>query len=124
MTSQAWPVATYAELVLTEQPTLRFIAVTDGARCSVHALHDLLAIGSIRWLIVEDDDDAGMIGFVFVSPAWRRHGVATALLKVATAYSEHYGLPSPKHVDERSPAGEAWAVTQGAEPARVVRTLE
>jgi GNAT superfamily N-acetyltransferase len=121
--SDALPVTRYADLTIPEQPELRFVAVTDGARCSVHALDDLIVVGSLRWLIVEDDDAAGMIGFVHVVPERRRQGIATALLSVARTYAEHHGLPAPRHTDERSADGDAWARSLGAAPAAVVRDL-
>ena len=110
----------YANFRLDSHPDLRFIAATDGRRCSVLALDDLIACGSLRWLIVEDDDDAGMIGYVYVAPEHRRRGIATALLAVANAYAEHYGLPAPRHFDERTPSGDAWARSLGAEAARSI----
>jgi GNAT superfamily N-acetyltransferase len=59
-----------------------------------------------------------MIGFVYVTPTWRRKGLATALLKVTTEYADQYGLPVPRHTEERTPSGDAWARALGAEPAR------
>jgi GNAT superfamily N-acetyltransferase len=117
-----WPVSGYADLRLDSHPELRFLAATDGRRCSVLALADLIVCGSLRWLIAEDDaddpePDAGMIGYVYVAPEVRRRGIATALLTAADAYAERYGLPAPRHTEDRSPSGDAWARSVGAEPA-------
>jgi len=114
-----WPVTGDADLRLDSHPEMRFTAVTDGHRCAVLALDDLIACGSLRWIIDEKPDDPtnGMIGYVYVSPEHRRRGVATALLTAACAYAEHYGVAAPRHADERSPEGDAWARSLGAEPA-------
>jgi len=117
----AWPVSGYADLRLDSHPKLRFLAATDGHRCSVLALADLIVCGSLRWLIGENEDpeDIGMIGYVYVAPELRRRGIATALLTAANAYAERYGLPAPRHTDDRSPSGDAWARSVGAESASV-----
>jgi GNAT superfamily N-acetyltransferase len=119
-TLPGWPVVGYADIRLQDHPDLRFVAVTDGRRCSVIviALDDLIACGSLRWLIAKDDDAAGMIGWVEVLPRYQRRGIATALLTVADEYSDRYGLPRPRHADRRTPSGDAWAQSLGAEPAR------
>jgi GNAT superfamily N-acetyltransferase len=115
----AWPVAGCVDLRLPTHPELRFVAVTDGRRCSVHALDDLIVCGSIRWIIVhpEADEDSGLIGYLHVVGEYRRKGIATALLTAAQAYAERYQLPPPRHSDERTAAGDAWARALGAEPA-------
>jgi hypothetical protein len=62
-------------------PVLQFVATTNGRLgCSVIALCDLVAVGSIRWWGGGDDDDddpdnnAGLIGFLHVGEQWRRQG--------------------------------------------------
>lgn len=126
MASGPWPVSGYADFRVSSQPDLRFVAVTDGRRCSVHALDDLIACGSIRWMIVqphdEDDGFLGSIRWVYVSTEYRRSGIATALLDAARAYAEHYGIPTPRHSSERTAEGDAWARALGAEPAREIVT--
>jgi GNAT superfamily N-acetyltransferase len=121
-----WPVAheSELELIVADSLDLRFVAVTDTRRCSVHALNDLMAIGSLRWLTAdpEGDDESGTITWIEVSPKHRRKGVGTALLQAATAYAKHYGLPRPRHSDSRTRLGEAWATALGARPAK--RILE
>lgn len=115
-----WPVSGCADLRIPDQPDLRFVAVADDRRCSVHAMDDLVACGSLRWLIAENDDDAGVIGYVFVEPERRRTGVATALLEVARAYAQHYGLPAPRHSETRSRGGEEWGRSLGAPEAKEI----
>jgi GNAT superfamily N-acetyltransferase len=88
-----WPVLGASAFRLDDtHPNVRFTAVTDGTLCSVVALIDLIAIGSLRWIIRDDDPDTGVISYVYVPEEHRRHGVATALLKAAHAYAEHYGI--------------------------------
>jgi GNAT superfamily N-acetyltransferase len=120
-----WPIAHESELELrvADSLGLRFVAVTDGRRCSVHALNDLMAIGSLRWLIgdPERSDDSGTITWIEVSPKHRRQGVATALLQAATEYAKHYGLPRPRHSDSRTRLGEAWATALGARKAKKIQ---
>jgi GNAT superfamily N-acetyltransferase len=122
---EKWPIAHESELELhvSDSLGLRFVAVTDGRRCSVHALDDLIAVGSLRWLIAdpERNDASGTIMWIEVSPKHRRQGVATALLEAATAYAKHYGLPLPRHSDTRTRLGEAWATALGARKARKVQ---
>jgi GNAT superfamily N-acetyltransferase len=105
-------------------PVLQFVATTNGRLgCSVIALCDLVAVGSIRWWGGGDDDDddpdnnAGLIGFLHVGEQWRRQGIANALLAAANAYAEHHDLARPRHSPVRSPEGAAWAAANGAEPA-------
>jgi ribosomal protein S18 acetylase RimI-like enzyme len=121
-----WPVVNEADLVYPDHPELRFVAVTDGFRYSVHALYDLVCVGSLRWMIPdpEKDDDAGLITWVEVSPKLRRRGIATALRRAATDYAEHHGLPAPRHSDSRTPLGEAWATSLGAPRAKEIRDWE
>jgi GNAT superfamily N-acetyltransferase len=120
-----WPVAHESELELrvSDSLGLRFVAVTDGRRCSVHALDDLNAIGSLRWLIgdPERNDDSGTITWIEVAPKHRRQGVATALLQAATAYAKHYELPRPRHADSRTRLGDAWATSLGARKAKKIQ---
>jgi GNAT superfamily N-acetyltransferase len=72
-------------------------------------------------LSVDQDFDAGTIGYVYVPPEHRRRGIATALLRVAEAYAERYGMTAPRHdQDQRSADGEAWAVALGADPASII----
>jgi hypothetical protein len=54
-----WPLAheSELELVVSDSLGLRFVAVADSRRCSVHALNDLMAIGSLRWLIADREGD-------------------------------------------------------------------
>jgi len=118
-----WPVAHQSgqELHVSDALHLRFLAVIDDGRCSVHALNDLVAVGSLRWQITDPDrDDSGTITWVEVAPKYRRQGVATALLEAARGYAKHYGHPMPRHSDSRTRLGEAWATGVGARPAKKV----
>lgn len=117
--TQDWPVMGPATFQLPDR-RLQFTAVTDGRRCSVHALDDLIVCGSLRWLIYENDPDIGEIGYIYVPAEHRRHGIATALLKAARAYAEHYGIPAPRHSTRRTELGDAWARADGAEPTHEV----
>jgi GNAT superfamily N-acetyltransferase len=119
-----WPLAheSELELVVSDSLDLRFVAVADSRRCSVHAMNDLMAIGSLRWLTAdpERDDDSGTITWIEVSSKHRRKGVATALLQAANEYATHYGLARPRHSDSRTRLGDAWATSLGARPAKTV----
>lgn len=118
-----WPVAHESELevFVSDSLGLRFVAVIGGGRCSVHALNDLIAVGSLRWQITDPErDDSGTITWIEVSPRYRRQGVATALLEAATAYAKRYGHPRPRHSDSRTRLGDAWATGLGARPAKKV----
>ncbi len=137
-----WPVTGVAALRITDDPrveALRFTAVTDGRRCSVVALDDLIAVGSLRWWIREPDPaeleavaageepvdpEPGEIRYVYVPSDRRRQGIATAMLKAARQYAEHYGIPSPTHSRTRTEEGERWARADGAPPASKIVSAE
>jgi GNAT superfamily N-acetyltransferase len=115
----AWPVGILAQFEVATLPGIRFTAIADRYHCSVHALKDLIVVGSLRWG-VEQDDDSAAVGALVVTPEYRRRGIATGLWAAAHAYAERYGLPAPRHSEERSDDGDAWARSVGGElPPRV-----
>lgn len=52
-------------------------------------------VGAVRWY------RTGLIHQVFVAPAWRRSGVATALLLTASAFHQAHAWPGKLHADGR-----------------------
>jgi GNAT superfamily N-acetyltransferase len=137
-----YPVTGVAALRITDDPrveALRFTVVTDGSRCSVLALDDLIAVGSLRWWIREPnpaeleavaageepvDPAPGEIMYVYVQSDRRRQGIANAMLRVAGQYAEHYGIPLPRHSGRRTEEGDQWARADGAQPASEIVAAE
>jgi GNAT superfamily N-acetyltransferase len=98
---------------------LTFVAVcrdAGGGRgfASIHALVDLIAVGSLKW----DAFDTGEVTMVQVNPDWRRRGIGAALFKAAEAATEIHGWrAAPLQSSMRSSEGDPWARALGAEPA-------
>ncbi len=140
-----WPVVRPVALKAADDETyprvldLGFAAVTDGGRCSILAVKELMAVGSLRWWIRQadpeqleeqreaiaagedpGDPEPGEIMDVYVLREYRREGIARAMWTMAEAYAEHYGLPMPKHSTRRTQLGDAWAQAMGASPAREI----
>ena len=104
---------------------LTFVAVVKCAEgrtrfASLHALDDLVVVGSMKW----DSDDDGEVAMIQVHPGWRRRGVATALWRVAVEIVESQGWAAPQHSPQRTAEGDAWARTMGAAPAEEITTLD
>jgi GNAT superfamily N-acetyltransferase len=78
----------------------------------------LMPVGAIRWATGE----AGEIFWIWVDPERRRLGIATQLLAVAGHVAKQEGWVPPAHSEERTPAGDAWARSLGAEPAAFIYT--
>ena len=74
----------------------------------VEAYHEDKAIGHLEW-----HENTGRILGVEVLPEYRRLGVATGMLHEALRVSRANRLPIPKHSDDRSDKGDAWARAVG-----------
>lgn len=95
-----------------------FVALTrsNDSRVLVAALigfHHMVPIAWLRWMAGED----GEILDVYVAAEYRRRGLATVLLEVATGLAEEQGWSKPEHSGQRTSSGEAWALAHGAGPA-------
>lgn len=60
-------------------------------------------LGAIRWY-----PDTGEIDQIYVAPAWRRHGIATALMGAAATYNRAIGKPLSWGDGQRTAEGEKW----------------
>ncbi|HTU38274.1 MAG TPA: GNAT family N-acetyltransferase [Acidimicrobiales bacterium] len=78
----------------------------------IHALTEI-AVGSIQWNL-----DDGEVLFLHVDREYRRQGVATRLLAVATEVANDEGWVAPNHAEERTEEGDAFAQSIGAQPAK------
>jgi len=82
---------------------------------SIMALKSYMPVGALKWALCNAE-----ITDVWVRPSWRRHKVATLMLAAAQAMAEENGWEVPRHSTVRTPEGEAWALSLGAEPAETV----
>jgi len=91
---------------------------SDGAVfvASVHALVDRIAVGSIKWAARGN----GEITNVIVRRDFQRRGIGTILFEIATQVAEEQGWTAPVHSDERTEAGDGWAQSLGATPAKEI----
>lgn len=67
-------------------------------------------VGRIQWR-----ENTGEINDIRVAPEHQRKGVATAMYRMAQQLSGEYGVLPPKHSDDRSDQGDAWARAVGGE---------
>jgi ribosomal protein S18 acetylase RimI-like enzyme len=67
-------------------------------------------MGNIEW-----HKDSGEILSVHVYPSYRRLGVANTLFHEAHKAAREQGLAEPKHSEDRSEMGDAWAKQAGGE---------
>jgi GNAT superfamily N-acetyltransferase len=84
---------------------------------SIMALKSYMPVGALKWDLCD-----GEITDVWVRPSWRRHKVATVMLRVAEALAEENGWEAPRHSTIRTLEGDAWALALGAEPAGEIAT--
>ena len=90
----------------TDLPAVRYATTLDAAgdgECVAY-LPDDTTVGVLWWA-------GGEVVDVEVHPAWRRRGIATAMLRQARA------LDVLAHSNCRTPAGDVWARSLGAAPA-------
>lgn len=64
-------------------------------------------IGFLMW----DGNEDGRIEDLYISPEYRRQGLATKLWHEATAYSKIHYLSKPAHSETRTQLGDLWAKT-------------
>jgi ribosomal protein S18 acetylase RimI-like enzyme len=67
-------------------------------------------MGNIQW-----HKDTGEIISIGVKPSYRRLGVANTLFHEAHKAAREQGLAEPKHSEDRSDEGDAWAKQAGGE---------
>jgi GNAT superfamily N-acetyltransferase len=67
-------------------------------------------MGNIQW-----NKDSGEIISIDVKPRYQRLGVANTLFHEAHKSAREQGLAEPKHSDDRSDQGDAWAKQAGGE---------
>jgi GNAT superfamily N-acetyltransferase len=121
---QARPVISVNESAIAGAPVMWFVALPDpGAARPAMTLvgyeHDVLASGTVIadttffHLPVRNEDQVGAIRWwpeestvdqVYVSDAYRRRHVATALIYAASAYHQLHGWPGRLHSDGRRTA--------------------
>jgi GNAT superfamily N-acetyltransferase len=65
-------------------------------------------VGRLEW-----HGGTGEILKVSVSEDYRRQGVATAMHSLAHKLSNQYGLPKPRHSNDRTDMGDSWAMKVG-----------
>lgn len=63
----------------------------------------------------------GEISSIDVDPDQRRKGVASGMYAAGRAYADLHGVSEPRHSDDRSPEGDAWA--KSVSPANKVPPL-
>jgi len=90
---------------------IQFNYIEPGMHSSGHHLtaHDTEGrhLGGMEW-------DARKIRSIDVNPDVRRQGVGTALWNQGHALAaENARVPAPKHSDDRTAAGDAWARSVG-----------
>ena len=76
---------------------------------SVHVPGRTDPVGHLAW-----DDRHGVVDGVYVTPRYRRKGLATGLWNIAKAFgNEHPQIAAVKHSPVQLPAGKVWARSVG-----------